>query len=237
MLAGRERIEPHKDVAVRFREYGGQDVRHRSAGLHPLRQVPVHQAFIGQAFFRQALPEAFVQRIKQVPKPKEAALDGTLFSVPEMEEKMLDGFALVIAQVVEAVLQGFEIAHVLQQGPRVHPVFVHIVEIGQQHISPEDEFVQGLRGGIQFLVAGVQFQQQAQAVRNFQAREGAEKVTDGVQGRNQQGSTAFYGFSQVFAEEDHRPPVGEDEAGTLDVPGRVIMRGYLLQERRHWAFS
>ena len=69
---------------------------------------------------------------------------------------MADGLLLALAQVLELVLDGLEIPHVLHKGAGVHQVFVYVVEIGQEDLPPEEEFVQGFRLVVKRLVAVVE---------------------------------------------------------------------------------
>ena len=152
-----------------------------------------------------------------------------------MRQEMADGLFLPFAQVFKLVLDGLEVPHVLHEFLRIHQVLVHVVKIGQQHLSPEEELVQRFGLGIKGGVAGVQFQQQAQAVGRVGIGHLAEEIVDGVERRHHH--RPFPGgaqkVSQVLLEEDQGTAVGEDEASALYILSRQIMRGHLLQKRFH----
>ncbi len=69
-----------------------------------------------------------------------------------------NGLALGLGQVFEAILQSLEIRYVRKQVTGMDEVFVHIVKIAQQHIAPEDEFIQRFGPRTDLAVAIVQFQ-------------------------------------------------------------------------------
>ena len=72
-----------------------------------------------------------------------------------MSHKCLQRLQLIIAEK-GIVLHRLELRHIGEELFGVDKVFVHVVEVGQDHLSPEDEFVQRLTVGNQLLVLAVE---------------------------------------------------------------------------------
>ena len=232
-LAFIQGIEAHKNVLA-----GLYQVPDGGPGLDLIGQGPVHHAFIGHVLGTQGGFEIGVQREKEVPELQETGFHDIGLqdtpAVPEMGQELLDGGFLSFAQVFKTVLDGPEVRHIPEQGFRIYKVFVHIVEVAYHHFSPEDEFVQRFGFGIQGLVLLIEFQQQAQAVAYFPfAIQMAEKVADGVHGRNHHGHATLHQGSQVLPEENHGAPVGENETSISYFRAGKIMRRHLFKKRHH----
>ena len=153
-----------------------------------------------------------------------------------MRQKLFDSRPLVSAQIVQRILDGLEIRHILQQVLRIYQILVDIVKILQHHVPPEHKLVQRLRLRVKRTVAVVQLQQQPETVCHVYLIYRVKEVLDGVHGRNRERHTPsllFHPLSQILTKENHRPPVGEDEAVLLYVRGPEIVRGHLQEEWCH----
>ena len=118
----------------------------------------------------------------------------------------------------------------------IHEVFVYVFEVGEEDLSPEDEFVQGFGLGIQGFIALVKEKKKPQAVSSPGAGEPVEEIIDGVERRNQErypGSAFTKRIPQVLFEKDQGTPVGEDETPFPYVRSGQIVGRHLLQERIH----
>ena len=218
-----EGVQPDEDEPFRLGERAFQDVPGRHPVLQALGQRPVHHPLIGHSFLPQRLREIPVQGVQEVPDLQEAGLDVLVRIhgdgqpagvVPEVGHKAVHRIALDVRQIGETVLQPLEIGHIGEQGLRVHQVLVHVVEVRQDHVAPEEELVQGLGLGVKGLVAGIQLGQKPVPVRHVYAADAVEEVVDGIhrrRGDRPGGLPLAHHLSQVLAEEDCRPPVGKDE--------------------------
>ena len=157
-------VEADEDEVLRLREGRGEDVGRRP-GSEPLGEGAVHLAFIGQAARLQRLPERPVQRQEDVPDLQETALDvllplpGGAVPLLEMPEEALQGGALRLREIGEGVAHVLELGEVGEQLRRVDEVLVHVAEVRQQHVAPEDELIQGLGLGVDLAIASVQLQE------------------------------------------------------------------------------
>ena len=148
---------------------------------------------------------------------------------------MPDGLPLDVRQMAVVVLDALEVRHVREKVLRIDEKLVHVVEVGEDDLAPEEELVQGLGLGIYGLVGLVQLQQKTDAVRHLAAVYAVEEVVD------RQGRGRMHGLvrpalpqdvAEILPEERGRPPVRKDEARVSYVR-REIMRRDLFQERCH----
>ena len=232
---------------LRVREHGRQDVGDGLASFQALGQVTVHHPLIGHSLRPEAPAEVLIKRKEDVPDLEETGLHGGVVRiqtdgqpavpVAEMVHEMQDGLPLDFRQVAVVVLDILEIRHVSEQVLRVHEELVHVAEVREDHLAPEDELVQGLGLRVYRPVGFVQFQQQADAVGHLTALDLVEEIVDG-QGLGRQHGPVRAALPQEVAEvlpEEHgRPPVRENEAGPFDIR-REIMGRDLFEEWHHTA--
>ena len=189
LLALIQRVQAHEHIPDRLWKHIRQGIRHGCAFLEPLSEVPIHHAFISHTFLMKLLPEVRIERIQDVPDLEKTGFYRTVVRVQadgepasviaEMRDEMPDSFALGVGQVTVVILDALEVRHVGEKVFRIHEELVHVIEVREDDLAPEDEFVQGFSLGINRLVRFIQFQQQADAVRHFPAIYPAEKVIDG----------------------------------------------------------
>jgi hypothetical protein len=112
--------------------------------------------------------------MQDIPYLKETELHIRLFAVNlsreacghpiEMADEALNGLALGRSQILERILQRLEVNYICKQSRSIDKVFIDIVEISQQHIAPENEFIQSFRFRIQFPIALVELYEQPHPV-------------------------------------------------------------------------
>ena len=247
LLALVQGVQAHEHVPARLREHGREDVGHGLAAFQALGQVAVHHPLIGHSLRPEAPAEVLIKRIEDVPDLEETGLHGGVVRiqtdgqpavpVAEMVHEMQDGLPLDLGQVAVVVLDVLEVRHVGEQVLRVHEELVHVAEVREDHLAPEDEFVQGLGLRIHGLVGFVQRQQQADAVRHLAAMDLVEEIVDGQGlGRVHRPVRAALPqeVAEVLPEEHGRPPVREHEAGPFYVR-REIMGRDLFEKWCHTA--
>ena len=117
---------------------------------------------------------------------------------------------------------------------RVCEVLVHIVEVSQDHIAPEDELIQWFCLWEEGFVAIVQFEQQAHSVGGLRTCYFVEEIVNSQHLRsNDRAPKRLYCFAQVFLEEHLASPVGENKATAGDASCLDIVVGYLFKEWSH----
>ena len=178
-----------------------------------------------------------VERQQDVPDAAELLLVPA--SRAEMRQEGPDRLLLPLVQPGEIVLHGTEIRDVGEEFLRIHQVFVHVVEVGQQHPAPEDEFVQRLRlFPVKRLVAVIQGKQEVHPVGLPRPAEPVEEVVHRVQGRHaHRTARPGYALAQVLAEKRHGTPVREDEAQVFNVHRGMVVPGHLVEKRSHRPIS
>ena len=244
LLALVEGVQPDKNETLRVRECFLQDIRDE---FDPdlLSQVAVHHPLISHSAGAEPLAETMVERTEEVPDLEEAAFDVLLAvfradPVPEMVDKTADGFLLRRGQIGEFILDSFEIRHVGKQGVGIDEILVRVVEVGEQDIAPEDEFVQGLLQRRKVFIDLIELQQKGHLVGLGKMPGPVEKVIDGKHRRGKMrpgGSIRRHFSGEIFPEKSQRAPVREHEAAVPDLSGPVIMPCNLLKEGCHVGFS
>ena len=95
-----------------------------------------------------------------------------------MKDERLDRLPLDIRQIREGILDGLEVGNVGEQLSGIRQIFVDIVEIGKDHVTPEYEFIKRFGLWIKFLVAGMQLEKLFDAVGLLKATDLVEEVID-----------------------------------------------------------
>ena len=121
--------------------------------LQALRKRTIHHPLVRHSLLAQAGVERKVERQQQIPDAPELLL--VLPARLEMGKEGADGLHLLFFQIGEVVLQGTEVGDVGEQLAGIDQVFVHVVEIREQHPAPEDELVQAFRPGAAGLIEGL----------------------------------------------------------------------------------
>ena len=245
LLALVQGVQAHEHEAALLREHAREDVGHGLAAFQALGQVAVHHPLVGHPLRAETRPEILIEREKDVPDLQEAGLHGGIVRVQpdgqaavpvaEMVHEMQDGLALDVRQVAVVVLDVLEVRHVGEQVLRVHEELVHVAEVREDHLAPEDELVQGLGLRVHGLVGLVQLQQETDAVRHLAAIDLVEEIVDGQRLRRAHRTVRAalpQEVAEVLPEEHGRPPVGKDEARPFHI-GREIMRRDLFEKWYH----
>ena len=134
------------------------------------RKIAINHTLIALALAPEALAEAFVQRVKQLPEQVEVALGVAaarlllLRRLAEVVHKALNGLLLTVRQKVIVCLDGTVVFEVGVKPAGINHILVYVIEITQNHVTPVDEVIQGLGLLVQFGVAVIKLQQKADAV-------------------------------------------------------------------------
>ena len=202
-------------------------------------QRPVHHPFIRKPLAVKPFPELEIQRIEDIPYLQEPlfhirVICPRIYSKPsapviEMPHEIHYRLTLHRSQILERVLDGLEIGHVGIQTGRIGQILVHIVEIAEYHISPEYEFIQAFRLGVQLPVTPVKFQEQHNPVCSLAPVYSYEKIIycEHFRGDDRHSGLFSHHLGKVFPEKRHRPPVRENKT-VLPAAEREIMASDLL---------
>ena len=82
----------------------------------------------------------------------------------EMAEKGFQGIFLSRCKIGIIILDLLEISHIGEKLVRICKIFIDVIEIGKNHVTPENELVKRLSPGVQSRIAVIQFKQQAYPV-------------------------------------------------------------------------
>jgi hypothetical protein len=105
----------------------------------------MHHPRIGEPLLRKALPELMVNRTQAAPDAQKVAfLLGILLLCPERFPKTADHGPLLLVEITQVALHILQIAEIGEKHVGIHPVFVDLVEIVEQHLSPEIERIETL---------------------------------------------------------------------------------------------
>ena len=132
-----------------------------------------------------------------------------------MGNEVLNRSPLCISKISECILKLSEVGNIGIQLPGVGQVLVHIIEVSQDDISPEDEIVQGLGIPVQLPIALIEFQKQGHPPGRLRPADLEEELVhcQHLRGNHRNRRRVFPDrIGEVFPEEDHRPPVRENEA-------------------------
>ena len=205
-------------------------------GLQPFSDSPVYHTLIRKPLTLQQVVIFTVKRIQHVPYLKEALLDRRIIrleidgklsrKVTEMADKAFDRLPLDIRKVRIIILELLQVSHIGKKLLGIGKVFIHIVKVSQDDISPEDEFIQRLSLLIKFCIASIQIQKKSHLVCRSSATDFIEEVIDCQHTRHDnRNSTGIgsQGLSQMLSEEHHRASVREDEAAGADFTRIIII--------------
>ena len=142
-----------------------------------------------------------------------------------MSDEPFYRFSLSVGQVFHPVLPLLELGDVGEYLCRVGEVLVHIVEVSEQYVSPEDKVVQTLRFLVQSLVLSVKLDQQSGAVRLRTLGCPVKKVIDSQCFRCEDRHSALAGcfFPEILEEKGPGPAVRKDEADMLHISFCKVM--------------
>ncbi len=156
-----------------------------------------------------------------------------------MAQKAFNRSPLYRGQITESVLQLTVIGNIGEKLPRIDKILVHVIEIPQNHIAPEDEFIQRLSLGINAPVTFIQFQQQTHPVRRLHSSHTEEQIIDCNHLRSNHWLAVRRScnrITKIFPEEYHRATVRKDKASPAYVSHLIEMVCNLFQERYHMIF-
>ena len=152
-----------------------------------------------------------------------------------MTGKLFNRLPLPFCQILERILNILEIGHIRENLLGICQIFVHIIEITKQNISPEDEIIQRLCLRIMPDITIVKGQEKRNPIRNLHRCGLTEEVTHRKQLRHNKRPTghSLNSFRQIFLEEHHRTAVREDETSVFNSPNPIIVLSNLFQKRFH----
>ena len=170
LFALRQGVETRHDIPSRLRE--GVPALADAVGSGTL-----DHAVIGDAQFGEAFAETAVDGSQRLPDGQELAFLGRKVGLvaqrrPEAQDLQLRG-----SKVRDVGLDLLDLRDVAEQHCGVDPVFVDGVEIRQEHVAPEVEFVERL--GVILRIDLVEFGDEPHAVARMQARDFGHEVIDG----------------------------------------------------------
>ena len=103
----------------------------------------------------------------------------------EIGPELLDGRHLFVREIIITRIDLLQVTDVTEETAGVHEVFVHVVEIPQQHVAPIDKRVKALlrllAGPHQGGIVAIEFVERTDLVHRAQAREIGHQVVDGQQ--------------------------------------------------------
>ena len=223
-----QRIEADEDKTADAGKGLCEHIGHGRSPFQALGEVAIDHSFVGHFLLPEAFPEIDIERVQDIPDLEEAGLDRGFIRiqmhrqaavpVAEMGDKAQDGLPLNVGQVAIIVLDALEIGHVGKEALRIHQVLVHIVEIREDHLAPENELIEGFRLGEDGPVGGVQFQQEPDAVRHFAAIDPIKEIIDGEghRGMKRTGRSALpHQVAEILPKEDPGAAVRENKACIL----------------------
>ena len=77
-----------------------------------------------------------------------------------MLDEGVNGILLRLSKICIIILEILIFRYIAEELLRIYQILVHIIEITQEHITPEYEFIQALGIGIQPAITFIQFYQQ-----------------------------------------------------------------------------
>ena len=139
-----------------------------------LGKAAINHAFIGHTLDFQGIVKVMVKGLEKVPDLKEARLHVGILTcdingkpsvlLEEMAEKGFQGIFLSRCKIGIIILDLLEISHIGEKLVRICKIFIDVIEIGKNHVTPENELVKRLSPGVQSRIAVIQFKQQAYPV-------------------------------------------------------------------------
>ena len=180
-------VQPDEHISGIPMENAFENIGHRLV-LQSFRELPVYHALIRQALGFKGFAEITVKRVEDIPDLEETFLDiGAVgaevdrepaAAVVEMPDEILYRRPLRSCEIFKGILHGLEIGHIGIQHGRVGQILVHIIEVPQDDIPPENEFIETFRLGVQGLVAAVKLEEERYPVRAPAPVDLLEEVVD-----------------------------------------------------------
>jgi hypothetical protein len=93
----------------------------------------------------------------------------------------------------------FEVAHIGEQFVSINEIFVNIIEIGQEHVAPENKLVEGFTFAslAQAIINREQMKKQSRTIDDMTCTEKAEEFTDSRDGRHTARSLPYISISLI----------------------------------------
>ncbi len=201
--------------------------------VEALDDVAVHHALVGYSGFVERVAEGGVDGAKVVPDGEELLLELRGLLDGEVVEELADGGFLRRGEEA-VVVEVAELLQVAQQTVGIGHVLVDVVEVANQQLAPEEEFVERLVAAGLLLVDLIEQARQAQRVANGVWRQALKQFADAaVDGRPQRRAASL--ACQVLVEEQAGTLVGEDHSRTAQVVTQtaVEVARYKLQKCLH----
>ena len=157
-----------------------------------------------------------------------------------MAQEGADGVFLPFRKIAVVVLDVLELRHVPEERLGVNQILVHIVEVPEHDVSPEDKLIQGFRLSVMCGIYGIKRCKKAETVTYLSPVQAAEKIVYCVHGGNGHRCSVSiipHHLCQVFPEKHHGASVGEYKARILYVLTLEIMPGHLPQKGFHYLIT
>ena len=124
-----------------------------------------------------------------------------------MTDKALDCLSLSVRKITESILNLLEVGHIRKQLLGIHQILVHIIEIRQDDLSPENELIKTLRihSGIRIMcredlhIGMIQLQQLCDTIHCSHAAHPVKEIINCMHLRsNDRLFRTFHRFAKIF---------------------------------------
>lgn len=194
-----QHIEAHENVGIVL-----------EINLVEFRHLPIQTTFVSQTLLFESGVERSVNLVEFIPNRQEFLLELAfgLFGL-EIGEKLGEKLLLLVGKIGR-VVEFVYVAKVGEDAARVGEVFVDVVEVGKQQLSPREElverFVLARDGGENAVEVADEFHR----IGHFERAVVAKQVADGDVRRAPDGLVGESG--EVVVEEERRTLVGENDS-------------------------
>ena len=181
--------------------------------------LTVEGAFVAEILRGQLAVEGGVDIADMTPQPQEALFEFAVVIGGEVAKEATNHIALFVREI-RHIVEFVDIAQIGKHLIGGRHVFIEVVEVGQEQLSPAVEVVEALVDARTLGEALVELADQQDGVGHLEARVTTEEVADGDIGGTPHGATCQTG--EVLVEEERGALVGEHdgyarEVGTISV--------------------
>lgn len=141
--------------------------------------------------FSQHLSVSGIYFSQYIPERDEALFEFRHLMDGEVMEKLADGFFLAFFQKIVVICGGVQIPEVAEQSVRIGQILVGIIEIADQHLTPEIKVVQRFLASGCFAEHPVKVAYELDGISHLQAGRLAEEFADADIGGRPDGTVGF----------------------------------------------
>ena len=157
-------------------------------------------------------------------------------TVIEMTDEAFNRIPLCPGQIAVGILYLFQVRYISKQLLCIHEILIDIIEISENHITPEHKFINCLCSRIKSSIAVIKIKQEPQPVCRIPVGHRIEQVIDCGHHRHDQWSCKRICrniVSKMLPEEYHGTTVRKYKAFPLYPPGLIVMVCDLFKKWRH----